>query len=402
MFFYSKQKNEQILLFYQLGGKTLKDIIVVGGGIGGLCTAILLKNKGFTVRIYEAASSIKSTGAGIGIGSNALKALETSGIHDQLVEQGNPLEKQVFIDEQDQKLMELNFSLIKKQFGTNNISIHRGDLLSVLCKSISPQMINYNKRCMNFTQTNEKIEIIFEDGSKDTADLVIAADGIHSVFRQNLVPGSFPRYAGYTCWRGVVDNKGRIDTRTSFEIMGNTGRFGVVPLKNDQVYWFACINAQRKDPAYQNLKSTDVANMFREFPRHAAGFISETPTDQILHHDILDIKPLKSFTFGRVVLLGDAAHATTPNMGQGAGQAIEDAIILTNALTQSPTPKEAFHTYNKSRIERTTKIINMSRQIGTVAQIENPILAKIRNTVFKYTPPTLLHKGLQFLYNVDF
>ncbi|MCM3714422.1 FAD-dependent monooxygenase [Halalkalibacter oceani] len=380
----------------------IKEIIIIGGGIGGLSAALLLEKRGFSVRVYEEASSIKGAGAGIGIGSNAIRALDEAGIGETILEIGNVLEKQVFLNGRGRKMTELNFSLIDERFGAKNITIHRGELLRMLQQALPAKSIQLKKRCIDFKQSKDKVEVIFEDGSKDEADFVIAADGIHSFFRRKLVPGSVPRYAGYTCWRGVVANKGRIEQHSAAEMIGRACRFGIVPLKNEQIYWFACINAGQKDPALKGARSKDVARLFQKFPQPAVDLIRETPDDELLHHDILDIRPLKSFTFDRIALLGDAAHATTPNMGQGAGQAIEDAIVLTNAFIKAKTIEQALHFYNEKRVKRTAKIITMSRQIGAAAQAENRFLVKLRDAVFTITPPRLLHKRFQFLYDVDF
>ncbi|PWA07056.1 monooxygenase [Pueribacillus theae] len=380
----------------------MKKIIVIGGGIGGLSAALMLESKGFYVKLFEAARHLQPVGAGLGVGSNALKALYEAGIGAQIDKLGNPLKILDFRDSSDRLLNEMDVEALSKKEGVNSVAIHRAELHEQLYRAIRPGTIELNKKCIAFRQYEESAEVTFEDGSVAEGDYVIAADGIHSLFRQKLVPNSVPRYAGYTCWRGVVDETDiPYDKQTSTEIWGKEGRFGIVPLKNKRVYWFACVNAKRNDQKYRQFRVEDVARHFDSFSPRVSELIRETDDGRLLHHDILDIKPLNQFVFGRIILLGDAAHATTPNMGQGAGQAIEDAIVLANCLSSHKNFQDAFKTYEKKRIKRTKKIITMSRRIGAGAQLENKTVIWVRNKLFKFVPKSLLIKRFQFVHETD-
>lgn len=376
------------------------EIAIIGGGIGGLCAAVTLQKQGFSVNVYETALTFQPVGAGIGIGSNAMQALMDIGVGEKVFVNGNVLHTQVFLNDKGRILNSIDFSVFKERFGQENITIHRADLHRTFLDALNPNTIHYNKRCMNVDQNGDKVTAYFEDNTVVTADLLIAADGIHSPIRKKLVPNSEPRYSGYTCWRGITANKGKVDEFTSTEIWSTTGRFGMAPMKNGQVYWFACINAQEKDLFYQNIKRTEIANLFKDFPKVVPELIRETQPEYILHHDILDIKPLRQFAFGRIVLLGDAAHATTPNMGQGAGQAIEDAIVLGHAFQQFPDLKKALAFYEEKRVARTAKVINLSRQIGAAAQLRSNPLARSRDLLFPLIPSKLLLRRLKFLFDV--
>ncbi|MFJ8064985.1 FAD-dependent monooxygenase [Psychrobacillus sp. NPDC096426] len=376
------------------------DVIIIGGGIGGLCAAVTLQKQGFSVKVYETSPTFQPVGAGIGIGSNAMQALMNIGVGEKVFANGNVLHTQVFLNAKGRKLNSIDFSVLKEKFGQENITIHRADLHRTFLEALEPNTVYYNKKCVNVDQSGDKVIAYFEDKTEVTADLLIAADGIHSSIRKKLVPNSAPRYSGYTCWRGITENKGNVDEFTSTEIWSSTGRFGIAPMKNGQVYWFACINAREKDPFYQHIERNEIANLFENFPVEVSELIRKTPTDLILHHDIMDIKPLRKFAFGRIVLLGDAAHATTPNMGQGAGQAIEDAIVLGNAFQQLDDVEKALAYYEEKRIARTTKVINLSRQIGAAAQLRSRSLASTRDFLFPLIPSKLLSWRLKFLFDV--
>lgn len=375
------------------------DIIIIGGGIGGLCTAVSLQKQGLSVQVYEAAATFQPVGAGIGLGSNAMQVLMEIGVGKEIVANGYVLHTQLFQNEQGRTLNSIDFSKLKEKFDQENITIHRVDLHRTLLEALEPNTIHYKKKCVSIEQKQDKVYAFFEDGTTAAADFLIAADGIHSPIRQQLIPGSKPRYAGYTCWRGMTENKGRVIEYTSTELWSTKGRFGMAPLKNGQVYWFACINTPERNPTYQNLKPTDIADLFSHFPDVVPDIIRGTAAEHILHHDIYDIKPLSQFSFDRVILLGDAAHATTPNMGQGAGQAIEDALALSNGFKQYKELEKVVTYYEKKRLKHTAKVIRLSHQIGAATQIRSRLLAGTRDFLFPFIPSNVLLWRLKFLYD---
>lgn len=375
--------------------------IVIGGGIGGPAAALMLDKKGFSVSLYESAASLKPLGTGIGVGSNALQALYEADVGKTVEKFGNRLDRLDFYDERGQFLNEMDLKEMSKKHQVNNLTIHRAELHESLVNALRPELIHLNKTCVDVIDDGKKVVVYFEDGSSDEGDYVIAADGIHSNIRQKLVPGSAPRYSGYTCWRGVVPGKHPNGEHTTTEIWGKGLRFGLATLKGNRLYWFACVNAKRKDPTYQHYKVEDVARLFSAFPPYVSEFIRKAENSELLHHDIEDIRPLSKFVYGRIILMGDAAHATTPNMGQGAGQAIEDAIVLANCFS-SLDEEAALKRYEQKRIERTKKIITMSRLIGFGVQLGNPFAIRARNAFFKRVPSSLLQKNFEFLLDVDF
>lgn len=373
-------------------------VAIIGGGIGGLAAAIGLHKIGLKAHVYEQARSLKPLGAGIGIGSNVMLALKKLGVSDDILKAGMTLKEQRFLNGNFKVMNTIDFSLLKKRFGEENITIQRADLHHALFAAIDPSYVYFGKKVDHFIQTDQKVTISFTDGTKENFDYVIAADGIHSIFRQTLLPSSTPRYAGYTCWRGISKNKNDVFPHISSEAWSRRGRFGWAPLHNGDVYWFACVNTKEGNPFYKKLNKSGVAEQFAYFSPIVKRLINETYDDYFLHHDIYDIKPLKTYIYDRICLLGDAAHATTPNMGQGAGQSIEDAYELMQALTNTPTVEAAFRQYDQRRLKKTRKVIKLSRQIGWAAQWDHPILVGFRNTVFPLIPKSLLFYRLTFLF----
>src|SRR5699024_9485756 len=165
----------------------------------------MLQKHGYHVQLFESSSQLQSVGAGLGVGSNALQALYEAGIGEQIEEKGNALHKMIFQNERGALLNKMDFTELAREFGLNSLTIHRADLHAILYHAIAPGTIQFNKKCVDFEQSDKGARMFFEDGSSAEGDIVIAADGIHSIFRKNLTENAAPRYAGYTCWRGVVE-----------------------------------------------------------------------------------------------------------------------------------------------------------------------------------------------------
>lgn len=370
-------------------------IAIIGAGIGGLSAALALR--GHDLYIFEKRAAFEPLGTGIGIGSNAMLALAEIGLADWVHQYGHPLYVQQFLDTNGRLLNTIDFGEFKRRYGQENMTIHRGDLHQILYDACPKMNLTFNKKCISVLQQHNKVHVYFDDGTADQFDLLIAADGIYSKIRQTLYPDILPTYAGYTCWRGIAKQPPGIQQHTSVELWGTGKRIGYAPLANDSFYWFACINARQDDLFYKNLSQREVASLFSDFPAEVQDFIRSTPDEAFLHHDLYDITPPDSYVDGRIVLLGDAAHATTPNMGQGAGQAIEDAVALGSLINNFPLG-EALERYNKIRVSHTKKVVRISRQIGRLLQLSSPLLANGRNALTPFIPSSLLLWRLKFLF----
>jgi 2-polyprenyl-6-methoxyphenol hydroxylase-like FAD-dependent oxidoreductase len=382
-----------------------KRFAIVGGGIGGLSLAIAMQRKGFHVTVYERATSLKPLGAGLVLAANAVNAFQEIGIREDILKAGSILKKLSIKDQHGKTLMSTDAEKISAKYNVvNNFTIHRADLHQTLLSYLQESTVKLGKSSVDFVQSSTGVKILFQDGSTEEVDYAIACDGVHSTFRQKLVAGSRPRYAGYTCWRAVVDNlpSSLQNLNETSETWGSAGRFGIVPLNNGRLYWFACVNAIQDDEKKRSFKVGDLLKHFGDFHHPIPEIHRHTKDESLIWNDIIDIKPLKQFAFGNILLLGDAAHATTPNMGQGACMAIEDAAILANTLEHTPSVEEAFINFEKKRLARTTTIINDSWRIGRVAQLENPFLITLRNFLVRLTPNSIAEKQVRFLQEVSF
>ena len=376
-------------------------ITIIGGGIAGLTTAIALNRIGIKTFVFEAASEIKAVGAGLGLGANAMMAFKKIGIMDEVIECGRLLPSFSIFDEKGKLITYTDSKKLSDKYGIDNFTIHRAALHRLLCSKINKQTSYTNKRVVDIEQKKDTVIVKFQDGTIHKTNYLIVADGIHSPVRKKLLPKTEPRYAGYTCWRAIIDNT-NLTIAESSETWGTSGRFGIVPLPDKKIYWFACVNAKQNDAAFKNYKAKDILSIFKNFHDPIPSILKETKDESILWNDIIDLKPIKKYAYNNILLIGDAAHATTPNLGQGACQAIEDAVILADEMNKNEAVEKAFLNFEKRRLHRTQFIINTSWKIGKVAQLENKFLVKLRNATFRMLPECVNEKQLQKLYTVDF
>ncbi|PSR51897.1 monooxygenase [Adhaeribacter arboris] len=376
-------------------------ISIIGAGIAGLTTAIALKKAGFETEVFEAASEIKPVGAGLGLAPNAIKAFYELGIAEKIIPLGRRLPHFKITNAAGSILSFTDSQAISARYGIDNFTIHRYALHQALLQELDGTPIYIGKKVIGLTKEGKELIIQFQDGSSHKTPYLIIADGIHSVLRNKLVPHATIRYAGYSCWRAVIEGTG-IAQEGASETWDTAGRFGIVPLKDNQIYWFACINAPEKSEKFKNFRVQDLYAHFHQFHAPVPQILSKTKDEQLLHHDIFDLDPLPHFVYDNVLLVGDTAHGMTPNMGQGACQAIEDAVVLGKELERNTTIEAALQAFERRRLKRTEKIILRSRNIGRIAQTSNPILAGIRNAMLRITPASAQTKQFDMLYNIDF
>lgn len=375
------------------------NIAIIGAGIAGLTVAAALKKRDIETVLFEASPEIKPVGAGLSLATNAIKAFDRIGLKEELIRRGRLLSKLTIYDHHGKIITRADNENAKEKYGEENFTIHRADLHSFLLEQVPPETLFIGKKLASIQQGTENVNLIFQDGYSYQADLVIAADGIHSIVRQQLVPDSIPRYAGYTCWRAVINTK--LQLSDASEVWGPKGRFGIVPLK-DEIYWFACINSPKNNPDAKKSSVQDLLWQFKEYPGDVETVLKKTKNEDLLWNDILDLKPIHRFAFDRVVLIGDAAHATTPNMGQGACQAIEDAVWLAEAMAGQFDFQQVFRSFETARMKRVHWVTRTSWKLGKAGQISNPVLGTLRNFMFRMIPSSANNKQLKKLYEVQF
>ncbi|MFD2906851.1 FAD-dependent monooxygenase [Sphingobacterium anhuiense] len=379
----------------------MKRFTIIGGGVAGLTAAIGLNKIGIQATIFESAKALKGIGAGFGLAANAIQALEYLELKAGVIPLGHYLENYNILDKQGRILAAPETKTISNKYEQDNFAIHRADLHQFLLAQIEHENLHLGKRALKIEYQDGGIDIFFEDGTIHQTDYLIIADGVNSRLRQQLIPCSAPRYAGYTCWRATIDNA-NINLSTGSETWGNKGRFGMTPLVGNKIYWYACINSPAHNKVFSRYTIKDLQQNFTSYHDPITSILAETNDQQLIWNDIIDIKPLKNLAFGNILFIGDAGHATTPNMGQGACQAIEDVAVLIDELKKTTDVALAFQIFEKRRLKRTRYITETSWSIGKVAQWENPISIIIRDTLMRILPEEVKQYKLKKLLSVDF
>lgn len=370
-----------------------KKTAIIGDGIAGLTFARCLNTKDYEIHIFEKKESFGEIGAAISVFPNALCVIEEIGLLEIILQSSGQF-KTVYL--KTDKGTILSKSEPKSDYPV--ICIHRADLHRILLKDIDATLYtNYSLSSLTHIE-NGQIQVNFENNENKIFDTVIGADGIHSVVRKHIINDGEPIFRGYNIWRGVV--KTNFDIGYASETFGKGKRIGIVPIK-DGVYgwWATCNEAYMQDDSPENTKDK-LNRLFKDWHYPVLDLINGT--EVILKNSLIDRKPHKGWSLGSVTLLGDAAHPTTPNLGQGGCMAIEGAYILAKSIQKYGLTKKAFDRYEELQFPRSETIVKESLKLGKMGQLTNPILIKLRNLAFKAMPSNIAMKMIDkyFSYRV--
>jgi len=368
-----------------------KRAIVVGGGIGGVTAAIALQQAGLDVTVYEQADELKEVGSGLPLWTNALRALYRLGLTDIVETIGESVKAGSITTWQGEVLADLRTEELLKQLGTINTVVHRAELLTMLLKALGENNVQLGARCVGFSQNAIRACARFADGKEACGDLLIGADGLHSVVRKQLFGPSKPRYAGYTCWRGLAHIM-----RSGLETWawGKGYQLGITPMSHGRAYWFAQKYAPEGAKDKAGGRKREVLELFHDWHDPIPAVIEATNETDILRNDIYESELLAHWSRGRVTLLGDAAHTMTPNLGMGACQAIEDGVVLGACLKAEGDIIAALKLYERRRVRRANSIARMARLVGQAVQLENPLVSNMRDAIMKRLPVSTQLKRL--------
>ncbi|TIT22007.1 MAG: monooxygenase [Mesorhizobium sp.] len=375
--------------------------VIIGAGIAGLAVAKGLRLLGWETEIYEQASELKPLGAGLSLSANALRALRVLGLYETVVAEAQPIHRLDLLDDEGQVLQSTDFQRFSQRYGHLSMAVlHRGDLHRALLTELPRSIIRTDMECVDARQVGDKIVLHFADGEIVESELVLACDGIHSAVRRALFPESREHFARYACWRAISPGLPQgMDPARLTESWGAGKRIGLAAIPGERVYWFACCGAERlHDPKLAQADLAGVKAMFSGFHDPVPEVLDRTPADSLIWTDILDLDPMPSFTRGNAVLLGDAAHAVTPDLGQGAGLA---AAVLTALFGRLPAD-EALREYDKRRLDRAHRVAAESRLYAKVAQWQNPLVVPLRNLLVKSVPERFMDRQLDAVLDVAF
>jgi 2-polyprenyl-6-methoxyphenol hydroxylase-like FAD-dependent oxidoreductase len=370
-------------------------VLIVGAGIGGLTTAIALKRKGIGVEVYERAMQLTDVGAGVSLWANALKALYQLGMRSALDAMSFVSDVGALRSANGTFISRTSSPEFARRFGLPTTVFHRAELLAALVRAASDIPIHLGRECRDVEQSGERVGVRFSDGTEATGDALVGADGLRSVVREALgIPGAL-RYSGYTAWRGIAPFRTR--GLIAGETFGCGQRFGLVPISGDRVYWYATDNLPEGGREEPEAAKTRLIDLFKNWHAPIADVLDATEAARILRNDIYDRDPVDHWGAGRVTLLGDAAHPMTPNLGQGACQAIEDGIVLARQLASAREVPSALRAYESLRIPRTASVVTTSRRVGQMGQLESPALCRLRDLVLGMIPVAMTYRHLDGL-----
>jgi len=374
-------------------------VLIVGGGIAGLALAGAFSQAGIACEVVERAPVFAPVGAGIVLGVNAMQVMQRFGIAESLAQRGHILSEMAITDARDRVLGRTNLAELEPRFGPN-VALHRATLHEILLKLASVAPIRLGLTVERFDARENPIRVRFSDGSEGLYSEIVGADGLRSQTRAQVF-GDIPLgYAGYTCWRLVAPRPATLTKAR--EMWGHGKRFGIVPIDDDRVYCFAVANAPEGQGDAEEGRGVRFRERFAEFTQFGGpvpGILEHLRDDgeagsdgcgvPLIHNDLCEIVHRPWYRDG-VVLVGDAAHGMTPNMGQGAAMALEDVAVLAEMAREARSAgrpiRDIFGAWFERREPRVRWVQDQSRRIGRVGHWEGRLVCALRNRALSLVP----------------
>lgn len=363
--------------------------------------AAALERLGLPYVLLEQAPELGEVGSGLGILPGAVRALETLGVGPGLFGSGAPFRRFRVATRRGRDLSEVSFARIFEQAGRMGYVLHRGALHAALAARVSPRAIVTGARVTGIEQEGGEVRVSIEGRAGPIAgDLLVGADGLRSVVRAHVLGDGPPRYAGETIFRGIATIE-LAEPDLSRELLGDGRRTAYYDLGGGRVYWWATAPLPEGTVIPPAERRAFLAKAFEGWAFGVPELHARTREEDILQNDIFDRAPARRWHRGAAVLLGDAAHPTTPNLGQGACMAIEDAVVLARSIVRAPSLAEAFTAFRAERARRTARTVRMSRLWGAAGLWRHPLLCALRDATFRFAPASWLERAARDQYVYD-
>jgi 2-polyprenyl-6-methoxyphenol hydroxylase-like FAD-dependent oxidoreductase len=376
-------------------------MIIAGAGIGGMALAAALRRLGIEVVVLERAPRLGEVGAGLGILPNAVRALDAIGVSRKLYDDAGPFRRFRICNQRGEELTEIDFENAFRRVGGEGYVMHRAALHAAITECVDPASVRTNACVTSIEQSKDGVSVhVAGEPAPISGDLLVGPDGLNSVVREYVIGDGAPRYAGETIFRGILE--AALDPRdVCREVLGTGQRAAFYDMGAGRCYWWATSPVPEGTQIAEPTRSAYLQERFAGWPFGLPALFARTPAERILQNDIFDRNPARTWHRGRVVLLGDAAHPTTPNLGQGACLAIEDAVVLARAIDRSDDHESALAHYTRARAARTARITRLSRWWGRVGLWKASPLVWLRDQAYRSTPRSWFDLGMRDQYGYD-
>jgi len=371
-------------------------IVVIGGGIGGLTAAVALARKGLAVEVYEQAPVLKEVGAGVGLWPNALAALESIGLSEKVVHLSGKVARQMIRRPDGTPLICIPNELVAQRWGTGFALVHRAELQQLLARELDPAIIHLGARCTAIEDGGQAVTARFADGREVRADVLIGADGVRSVVRASLFGPASPRYRGYTVVQSITPAGSVPLPPDGSETWGRGARFGLAPATGDRVIWYATWLAAEGGKEDGDTVAR-LRGRFGAWHDPIPAVIDAAEETPLVRKDIYDRWPTRTWSRGRVALLGDAIHPMTPDLAQGACQAIVDATTLAACLASSGDTRAALDEYQRRRWRNAAITTLLARSMGAISHWEGRVACTARTTLTRALPVSVQLRQLDLI-----
>ncbi|MHC6226017.1 FAD-dependent monooxygenase [Pseudomonas sp. X10] len=323
-------------------------ILIVGGGVAGLSLAIALEQRGIKADVVEQQASTSPSGTGLYLPGNAARAIEHLGLLERVREKAVPIENQRILDSQGRQLSNTRTRDVWAACGPC-LSLPHATFHGMLRSALGDIKVRSAMSINAINQSAGQCEVVFTDGTSDVYDLVVGADGINSVVRKIAFPQVVPQYTGQVCWRFITQNISSVDCWTA--MLGDGCTLLAIPVSPGEAYVYADVTLPASaDP--ESLRHNGLATLYQGFASPVLPLVEKASDSAHIHFGRIGQVVMDNWVHGRVVLIGDAAHASSPSMAEGAGMAMEDAWVLAQALATEVSLDAALSFYTARRQPR--------------------------------------------------